>query len=126
MSWFGNEKASPRDSFSQRLGWRLLILFLFLYFSYSGSSDLGLMSGIPGKFEGHFWLGKVVGILELSGGLALLREEGIFGGACFLMAGTLCALTSTLVHHQTYAAIESLVMMNICAGIAYSRLPRRN
>jgi hypothetical protein len=118
---------SPLDthSSSQKMGIRLLMLLLFLYFSYSGASELGILSGIPTKFKGHAWLARIMGVTELLGGLALLNPEGVFGGACFLIVAMVCALVSTLAHGETYSAVECLFFLNICVFIAYWQKPKR-
>lgn len=95
------------------------MLLLFFYFSYSGASELGILSGVPRKFEGHLWFGRAMGITELLGGLALLRQEGALGGACFLIVAMAYAVVFTAINHQTYAALECFLMLNICVGIAY-------
>ena len=108
----------------QKLGIQILMMLLFLYFSYSGASELGMMEGLGRKFEGHELLAKVMGMIELLGGLALLRPEGALGGAYFLIVPTACGLITTLLRGQTYAALECLLMLNICVFIAYWRRPK--
>jgi hypothetical protein len=93
------------------------MFLLFFYFSYSGASELGIVSG-PAKFEGHFWFGRVMGVTELLGGLALLRQEGALGGACFLIVAMACAFVFTILNRQIYSAVECFLMLNICIGIA--------
>jgi hypothetical protein len=61
------------ESFLQKKGIQALMLLLFLYFSYSGAIELGLMEEVPSKFYGHASLAKFMGVLEIFGGLALLR-----------------------------------------------------
>jgi hypothetical protein len=108
----------PRSTVSQRVGLQLLMLLLFLYFSYSGASELGIVSGIAHKFEGHLWLGKIMGVTELFGGLALLRQEGALGGACFLILAMTCAIVVAILNRQIYAAVECFSMLSICIAIA--------
>jgi hypothetical protein len=124
MTWLGTEDNSKPRTFAQKLGLQLLMLLLFFYFSYSGAAELGLVSGISRKFDGHIWLANIMGIVELFGGLALLRPEGALGGAYFLIVATSCGLISTLLHGQTYAALECLLMLNVCILIAYWRRPK--
>lgn len=125
MTWFRTEENSKPRTFAQKLGLQLLMLLLFFYFSYSGASELGLVSGISRKFEGHVWLARLMGVVELFGGLALLEPEGALGGAIFLIVAMACALVLTLVHQQPYAAAESLLMLNVSGAIAYWRRPQR-
>jgi hypothetical protein len=118
------ESPLETPSLSVKMGIQLLMLFLFLYFSYSGASELGVLPGIPTKFKGHAWLARIMGMTELLGGLALLSPEGVFGGACFLIVAMTCALVSTFVHREPYAAVECLFFLNVCVFIAYWRRPK--
>ena len=118
MNWIRSEQRRSYRTISQKIGLRLLMLLLFFYFSYSGASELGILSGVARKFEGHFWFGRVMGVTELLGGLALLRQEGALGGACFLIVAMACAVVFTIVNRQIYAAVECFLMLSICTGIA--------
>ena len=95
------------------------MLLLFFYFSYSGASELGILNGFVRKFEGHLWFGRIMGVIELLGGLALLRAEGALGGAWFLAVAMACGIICAAVNRQIYAAGECLLMMTICLGIAH-------
>lgn len=119
MNWIRTEQRRSHRTVSQRIGLQLLTLLLFFYFSYSGASELGILSGVASKFEGHFWFGRVMGVTELLGGLALLRQEGALGGACFLIVAMACAVVFTILNRQIYSAVECLLMLNICIGIAH-------
>ena len=119
MNWTRTEQRRSHRTVSQRIGLQLLMLLLFFYFSYSGASELGILSGVARKFEGHFWFGRVIGITELLGGLALLRREGALGGACFLIVAMACAVIFTILNRQIYAAVECFLMLSICIGIAH-------
>lgn len=125
MTWFSNDQNSESRIFAHKLGLQLLMTLLFLYFSYSGASELGLMNGPSRKFEGHVWLAKIMGATEIFGGLALLTPEGALGGAIFLTVAMACALVSSLVNQHPYAAAESLLMLNVSAAITYWRRPQR-
>ena len=118
---------SQRGCALQQLGLKALLLLLFFYFSYSGASELGLLDGLPKKFEGHLWLGRIMGIAEVFGGLALLRPDGILGGAIVLVVVTVCAIVATLTNHQPVAAAESLLMLNISMAVLHwHRTPKAN
>ena len=121
MSWSTTEWNPLRKGFSRQNAMQLLMLLLFFYFSVSGASELGIMNGVGRKFEGHPWFGRTMGFTELFGGLALLRQEGILGGACFLMVAMACGIGFALANHKTYAAAECLLMLNICLGIYWQR-----
>lgn len=121
MTLTRTEHQRRRFAVSQRIGVQLLMLLLFFYFSYSAASELGIISGLNRKFEGHLWLGRIMGAAEFFGGLALLREEGALGGACFLAIAMASGTVSALLNHETQAAVECLLMFNICIGIAYWR-----
>lgn len=124
MAWFSGEEDLKSLSAAQRIGLQVLLVLLFLYFSFSGASELGLVSAISPKFAGYLWLGRIVGVIEMIGALALLRPEGLFGGAIFLSVAMASAVILTLIRQQPGAAAESLLMFNVSAAIAYWRRPR--
>ena len=118
---------SQRNLVFQRLGLKALMLLLFFYFSYSGATELGFLDGLPKKFEGHLWFGRIMGVAEVFGGLALLHPEGILGGAIVLVVVTSCAIVATLANHQPFATAESLLMLNVSMAVLYwHRTPKSN
>lgn len=124
MTWFSAEEDLKSLPVAQKLGVQVLLVLLFLYFTFSGASELGLVSAIPPKFGGYLWLGRIIGIIEIFGGLALLKPEGLFGGAIFLAGAMALAVIFALIRRQVGAATESLLMFNVSAAIAYWRRPR--
>lgn len=120
MTWLTDEDNSSR-TVAQRLGLQLLMLLLCFYFNYSGASELEIAAGLSRKFQGHVWLSKIMGIAEITGGLALLDPDGALVGASILTLVMACALLSSIAHEQMYAAFESLLMFNLCGMIAMWR-----
>lgn len=123
MTWL-TEHDSETHTFAQRLGLQLLMLALCFYFIWSGISEWEFASGPARKFEGHPWLGRMFGVAEMLGGLALLDTEGAFVGALVLTLVMAVALLCCVIDGQTYAAFESLLMFNVCGVIATWRKTR--
>lgn len=117
------ERVARAQQSMQKVGVQALMLFLFLYFCFSGASELGIADSFPRRFTNPPWLGKIMGVAEMFGGLALLRTEGILGGAIVLAIVTACALVLSLVDLQAEAAMEYLLMFAICAYLIYWRRP---